>query len=232
MLEEFIANIKSGGLARNNRYTVSMTPPTLTEPNNLRKILLFCDQAQLPGVNYATVQNRSYGEFRETPYERLYDTANLSFLVDTDMHVKFLFDTWMYSIQDFKTKQFNFYNSYVTDLTITVEDVENNAKYQVVLYEAYPKAIGTVQLDYASKDVMKLNVTMQYRNWESFLLKDSVEQLDTPIDTSMYQDDFIQFQQQYAALFGDPVGSGVDNSAQDGGAVVPTDVFEITSSLG
>lgn len=210
-IDRFIANIKTNGLARLNRYKVFFVPPVNVEPNNLENILLLCDQAQLPGLNYSTVPVRTFGEFRETPYERLYDTANFSFLVDQNMYVKFMFDAWMYQIQDFETKQFNYYSNYITDIEIHVEDLEDNSKYKVVLYEAYPKTIGPVQMDYASKDIMRLNVTMQYRNWESFIMKDSVEAIDTPIDTQQYVDDFINFQNEYSTLF-NPQGT-------DGGGV-------------
>jgi len=55
-LDNFISQIKSGGLARTNRFTVQFElPPTVRKSkgsNNLRKILLFCDSAQLPGIIY------------------------------------------------------------------------------------------------------------------------------------------------------------------------------------
>lgn len=215
-IDQFIANIKGDGLARMNRYQVIFSPPMAIEQGNLENILLLCDQAQLPGVNYSTVPNRTFGEFRETPYERLYDTANFSFLVDQNMYVKFMFDSWMYQIQDFGTKQFNYYNNYITDIEIYVEDLEDNQKYKIKLYEAYPKAIGAIQMDYASKDIMRLNVTMQYRNWDSYIMKDSVEAIDTPIDTQQYVDDFVNFQNEYATLFNPQGtdGSGVTSPTE------------------
>ena len=213
-MDRFIANIKSDSLARMNRYQVIFTPPMTIEQGNLENILLLCDQAQLPGVNYSTVPNRTFGEFRETPYERLYDTATFSFLVDQNMYVKFMFDSWMYQIQDFDTKQFNYYNNYITDIEIYVDDLQDNERYKINLYEAYPKAISSIQMDYASKDIMRLNVTMQYRNWDSYIMKDSVEAIDTPIDTQQYVDDFINFQNEYATLFNpqDTDGGGVTST--------------------
>ena len=54
-----------------------------------------------------------------------------------------------------------------TKLAIQVEDLNDKPIYQIKLFECYPKNIGTVQLDYASKDVMKLTVEMQYKYWVS-----------------------------------------------------------------
>ena len=52
-LNRFISNVKQG-ISRTNRYTVEFAlPNTLTMPqDSLRKALLFCDQVQLPGMNY------------------------------------------------------------------------------------------------------------------------------------------------------------------------------------
>jgi hypothetical protein len=79
-INQFISHIKSGGLARTNRYAVMFTPPAGINPGNLQKILLFCDQIQLPGTNYSTTQNRMFGEFREVPYEKIYDLQYLNYL--------------------------------------------------------------------------------------------------------------------------------------------------------
>ena len=186
-LNEFIAQVKNVGLARTNRFSVIMNPPPSIQYSNiqnpytqqfsdLRKILLFCDQVQLPGLNFSTIQNRTFGEFREVPYEKLFGDLNLQFYVDTDLYVKSFFDAWMASIQDPVKRTFSYYNSYITDMTINVEDVEDEKRYAVTLYECYPKTIAPIQLDMANKDVMKVQVTMQYKYWipESLKVRPSV----------------------------------------------------------
>ena len=167
-LNTFISNIKQG-VSRSNRYTVEFSmPPGLKMPTpSLRKALLFCDQVQLPGMNYSTIQNRTFGEFRETPYEKLFDTVNMSFYVDKDFIVKSLFDEWMNIIQDPSSRKFNYYNNYTTDMTIDVQDTSDLTRYRLKMFECYPKTLGSVQLDYASKDVMKLSITMQYKYWRA-----------------------------------------------------------------
>ena len=128
--KDFIAEIKTKGLARTNRFTVEMTPP-LGNPSDVRKMLLFCEKASLPGVSYATTQNRTFGEVRETPYDKLYDTCQLTFHVDRHMTVKKLFDDWMHHIQDPIDRSFQWYSNYITDLTIRVQDLEDKTTYEV-----------------------------------------------------------------------------------------------------
>ena len=175
MLDQFIAGVKSG-MARTNRFKVAFSMPkcltngytTVAPDTDLRKILLFCDQVQIPGVNFSTIQSRTFGEFRDVPYEKLYDAVNLSFYIDKDLMVKSFFDSWISGIQDKYTRTFNYYNEYITDVTIEVLDMVDKSVYIIDLHEAYPKTVGSVQLDQASKDIMKLNVTMQYKYFRAF----------------------------------------------------------------
>jgi hypothetical protein len=163
MIKDFVAQVKSKGLARTNRFAVVFTPPAGVSSATLKNILLFCSNATLPGTNYATVQNRSFGEFREVPYEKLYDTCTLEFYVDTELQVKKLFDDWINVIQDPTTRTFNYYNDYISNMLIEVQDLNDKTRYQMILRECYPKSISSIQLDQGSKDVMKVQVQMMYK---------------------------------------------------------------------
>lgn len=167
-LNEFISQVKNFGMARTNRYSVILSPPQkVTSFSGLRQILLYCDQVQLPGINLATTQNRTFGEFREVPYEKLYGDIQMSFYVDTNLYVKSFFDEWFNLIQSPNSRTFQYYNDYIADMEIRVEDLQNEAVYLVNAYECYPKTVSPIQMDYAGKDVMKLQVTMQYKYWTS-----------------------------------------------------------------
>ena len=180
-LDKFIANVKSGGLARTNRFTVFFTPPSkkITTPSKKiakdNQVFLYCDQIQLPGLNFSTIQNRAFGEFREVPYEKLFGDITMSFYVDTNMKVKVIFDEWMAYIQDPTTRTFKYYNDYTCEMMIEVQDLNDNTKYKVNLFECYPKTMGAIQLDYASKDIMKLPMTMQYKYFKT----SGIQQLQT-----------------------------------------------------
>jgi len=162
LLNDFISTVKNSGMMRTSRYSV-IFPNAGTD--NL--VGLYCDQFTLPGLNINTQPCLTYGETREMPYQRLYNNINISFYVDTDMKVKKFFDDWMIQIQNPMNRTFSYYNDYTLDVTVNVEDLENNTKYSMMLHECYPKTIQDIQLDYNSKDIMKMTVTMAYRYWES-----------------------------------------------------------------
>lgn len=215
-LNDFISAIKVEGLARTNRYSVIMTPPPslvlsasndvpdsinfMSRFNDMKRILLFCDQVQIPGLNLSTIQNRSFGEFREVPYEKLFENITMNFYVDTSMNVKLFFDNWMSSIQNPTTRSFSYYETYITDIVINVEDLTDSSRYSVKLFECYPKAVSSIQMDYAGKDVMKLQVTMMYKYWQSSSMvttnSPDLEPMSMPLPDS-YFSNFIDFQNDY-----------------------------------
>jgi hypothetical protein len=167
-LRNFISTIKTEGLMRSSRYAVMMTPPkSVGSVANMRKLLLFCSEISLPGQNLITNQIRQYGEIREVPSEKTFDNISMTFYVDNNMEVKLFFDRWLDSIQNPYTRTFEYYENYITDLDIEVEDLKDRKRYSVKLSECYPKSISPISLGYETKEVMKLQVSMNYKYWRS-----------------------------------------------------------------
>lgn len=219
MLKDFISEVKRGSIARNNRYAVLFTPPARVNPGALQKVLLFCDQVQLPGVNYSTVQNRTFGEFRETPYEKLYDNLSMSFYVDNEMKVKSLFDDWIATIQNPTERTFGYYNDYISNMTIEIQDLQNKTRYEMTLWECYPKNIGSIQLDYSNKDLMKMQVTMQYKYWTATGISPLADGQKIPTSfIDKLTKNFTGFQQQLNGVIGERAGNFVTGAL--GSAVV------------
>jgi len=163
-IDKFKAAI-SGGIARTNRYEVRIPFPRDTSSEF---VSLMCDATNLPGLNIATTPSKMFGEIREVPYERMFDPIQLSFYVDAKFNIRSAFERWMHLIVNQNKRTFNYYDNYVRDVEILVYNVdEKQAPYTVTLYEAYPKTMSAVQLSADSREVMKLQVTMQYRYWKS-----------------------------------------------------------------
>lgn len=212
-LSNFIAAVKTGGLAKPSKYEVTIGKPAVISnlkyknDSEWKKMLMFCDQASLPGVNYTTTQSRTFGEFREIPYERTFDPLQLGFYCDQQMWIKGFFDEWMANIQDNYTRIFNYYKEYTVNIEIAVLDNDHKKVYGVELFECYPKTMSQIQLDYSAKDVMKLNVTMQYRYWKRVEYSRSSEAQKvssvSPVAQSSFPNIIIP-QQQQVATFGVP----------------------------
>ena len=172
-LNEFITSVKTQGMIHTNRFRVQFVLPNTLRGSkdafggDLQKVLMHCDSVTLPGMSISTQPARTYGEFREMPYERTFDNINMTFYVDRTMDSKSLFDKWINSIQDPTTRQFNYYKEYITDIEMFVLDQNDKEQYRVKLFECYPKSISSIQMDYSAKDIMKIQVSMNYRYWTS-----------------------------------------------------------------
>mgnify|MGYP006174320561 CR=1 FL=1 len=162
-LNDFTSQVKKEGLAVTNRYAVVL--PNMEGSDMSRMLLMYCASTQLPGLNNSTTPARTFGEYREMPYERLFEAVNMEFYVDRPMKVKTYFDNWMGQVIDPVTRKFNYYKNYTKDITIFVLDKQDKNIYGVTLYECYPKTINPIALTAEGKEVMKLGVTLQFRYW-------------------------------------------------------------------
>lgn len=168
MIDAFISNVKTRGLAKSNRFQVNISfPQGLT--NSYTPILtnLFCEVAGLPGYNLATEPHRMIGETREVPYEPMYEQVSLTFHMDSSFEIKDAFESWMSYIIDPVTKSHGYYFLYTSRISIIVENVNQSVPYVVTLFEAYPKSIQTIQLDNNNKDTMRFTVGLSYKYWRS-----------------------------------------------------------------
>jgi hypothetical protein len=168
-LREFISQVKNGGMAKASHYFVELNLPKCLkgeEPiaSNKEKIALFCEQTEIPGVNLDTTKVRTYGETRESVYDKVYDTFTMSFYMDNDFIVKQMFDTWIDKIYNPLTRHLNYPEQYITDkIRIFVQDTQDRDRYVVTLHEAHVKTVAPMQLNYGSRDILRLNVTFVYK---------------------------------------------------------------------
>ena len=167
MLNEFISKVKSTGLAKTNRYRVTIATPSLMTGfmNSGRLITLFCESTSLPGQVIATTEHNVMGEHREFPYMKKYDNITLSFYIDNNFEVKGFFDNWLNSVSNTQNKITSYYKDYIAP-TVLIEvlpmDSEVSA-YSITLHEAYPKGISPIQLSADSRDIAKIGVSLNYK---------------------------------------------------------------------
>lgn len=183
-LNDFIAAVKTQGLARTNRFSVNIASPIIDE--DMRTIQILCDSVSMPGISLNTTEQKVFGEVREIPIQPVYEPVTFTFYVDTNLGVKNMFEKWMNLIRDPKTRAFNYYSNYIVNAEIFVHrlDSDEEVVHKVTLYEAYPKSLNAVQLDYGSKEVMKYSVTMNYKWYET----ESTSPKETPTLDTYNQD--------------------------------------------
>ena len=111
-LNDFTSQIKKEGLAIVNRYAVVL--PNMGGSDMSRLLLMYCSAAQLPGINNSTTPARTFGEYREMPYERLFEAVQLEFYVDRPMKVKTYWDNGRTGYRSV-TRKLNYYKNYTKE---------------------------------------------------------------------------------------------------------------------
>ena len=169
VLSHFLGGDGKDGYALPSRYEVIITPPGKPDPA-AKKTSLRCESISLPGMNLtSTPDSNMYGVPAEiVDGVSFADTINMTFQSSSDLEERVLFERWQEQAWDRETWNIKYYKDYTAPIDIYVLDLQNNKKYGVRLHECYPKTIEAVPLSYANAtDIIKINVSMQYRYWET-----------------------------------------------------------------
>jgi hypothetical protein len=156
-------------LARPNKFDVSIPVPLTLIPyvNSARSLNYRCENANLPGRTFATMEQKTYGPIEKYPYLTTYNDISLTFIVDDDMEQKVFFDAWLNYINPQYNNNFRFKGDYSTVITINQYDVTNQLSYSVNLYDAYPISINQLDLDWSTDGYHKLVVDFAYTYWQN-----------------------------------------------------------------
>ena len=162
-----------GEFAKGNKYNVTIAPPSFLSTSNIPNTLrLVCETVSLPAKSLASVPHDIYGPPREMPYRETFTESALSFYLDDEFTVKYFFDTWQANIVSPTTNNVNYWDNYTSSITIdrlsneATDMLNSDSTYKIELLEAYPSAVGEVQLGHAmGSDILKLSVTFKYKRW-------------------------------------------------------------------
>ena len=154
--------------ARPNLFRVQMVKGVEVSEEILR---INCYNVQVPGLSMATT-NKDQG-YRSVAYQKIYDDITLSFYCSESMaELKYL-QGWMDSIVSPETNHVQYYDNYKGQLIITnltsqenddAEDDSNFKSLTTLVYEAFPKQISPIQLDYGTTNqVLSVQATFTYR---------------------------------------------------------------------
>ena len=186
VINDIISSFHSkDGYAQPNRYEVLIFPPT--EParggENLsrgdvskisstdkREISLRCESITLPGRNLSSTPDTNiHGPLREIVNNVNYDdSVKMVFQASSDLRERVFFEKWQYTAFNPKTWNVGYYNDYVGSVFIYLLDKQDQRRYGLKLWEAFPKSIALTDLSYAgNNEIIKLTVDMNFRYWST-----------------------------------------------------------------
>lgn len=171
-ISEFIANAKRHAFAKPNLYEmIFMLPIGLQNQSNDRidsstRLLLSCEQTELPGRLLASTEDVIHGPTFKNPYQSIMDDIVCTFRMHEDMLERRLFQSWHYLIQNPVTHTFKFQDDYTSNIEIRQYDQNGNFTYGVTLFKAWPSVISPTQLDHNTENtILRQNVSITYQKW-------------------------------------------------------------------
>ena len=191
VLNDILAGFRdNNGYAQPNKYEVLIFPPAklgggqnqnvfggMERQSDLRKISLRAQNVTLPGRNLSTTQESNiYGPDREIVEGVTYaDDISMSFQASSGLDERVFFENWQRQAFNEKTWNIGYYLDYIGHVEMYVLDKQDQRRYGIKLWEAFPKTIGANELAYDSNDqIMLLPVSFTFRYWTS------LDQIENP----------------------------------------------------
>lgn len=190
--QEFLSHFRKG-IMRPNRYHVEFNLPrgVVTELNGfvhsqvgaaaLRarqlamnatgSINIKCHTAMFPQRSLATSERLQNSSPFRTPYSANYDPVTFSFYADGDGDTRRYLDLWQNTVINVRSNTLNFYNEFVSDIKMWHVNETGQRTYGVHLIEAYPLAVGALDISFANmNNTQNIVGSFAYRRWEAMNL--------------------------------------------------------------
>ena len=167
-LNNFIANIETQGVARQNKYRVEISGPANQGLDTEAAALdLRCESITFPGTNVRSVPDTlRYGPAREQGQGMTYGPFTATFICSPDLREKIYFEWWQQRIINHLTWEAKYYDDYKGELRIIQLDDQNRDTYDILVTEAYPKTISPQDVSWSSNDSYQtVAIEFTYRYW-------------------------------------------------------------------
>jgi len=172
--------------ARPNLFQVVVTHPdySLGDSNRVR---FNCHSASIPGIQLATTDKDI--AYRSIVYQKIYEDITLSFYCREDMKELEYFQKWIQNIISATSTRVEYVDKYKSD-NITITQLGKNGKNTTTtkLYDAYPKKIDAISLDYNStSSLISVSVTITYRYYTQDFHEDKkIDEVASETSGGMY----------------------------------------------
>jgi hypothetical protein len=142
-LPRFPAGISVGGM---DSDTVTYLVKTTSLPENTK------DEGIIPwqGMDFKYASKSTFTDF------------TVNFNVDRKAKIRVLYENWMDLIHNPVTNEFSPIDVYMVDQRVQLLDYDGSPTVTYTLFNAWPKTLGPIELDYAGTEVAMFDVTFTY----------------------------------------------------------------------
>lgn len=136
----------------------------------------------VPGKSIGTIDNKRFGPVWKVANDLIMDTVSMTFMLSEDWREHKFFEGWIAGIMGYVGKgtgstsdhtggvrqlyTLSYYKDYIGTVNIIPLDRQGGSVTTITLYEAYPTALGPVELTWGdSGEVASFTVTWSFRDW-------------------------------------------------------------------
>ena len=173
-ISKFMSKVDAlGGIARKNRFTVEIIPPTtLVSVVDASSIDFLAKSVSFPAKTFGTTTYRSTGKFGlDVPYEIAFEPVSLTILNTNNHAARKFWDSWFEHIQSMNSYNMQYYKKFIGTVKIShySEDAQiadpAQANFQVTLHEAWPKVMSAIEMGWEDSELGDFQVDIAYSWW-------------------------------------------------------------------
>ena len=171
-INTFLGTLAKDGIAHASGYSIFFTGTREGgqgfSREDMQKINSRLESVMLPGQSIGSNPVKLQALDREIPYGRIYEgDVKIIMLDDSRLGIRSMFETWQDTMIDPITFQLSYYDSYVVDMYIFVNNNNENpdAGYGLKLFDVFPKTINSNELTASSEELIKTDVDLSFRKW-------------------------------------------------------------------
>lgn len=188
-INNFISNINANGAMRNNKFLVRIPAPNGFSGQQIlnetgKYLELWCESANLPSamLGSQSVRRYGYGHEEKRPTTIQMNDINFSFISDGRAAIWTFFQQWIRLIYNYdlssglikpngvstnmSAMDLSYKTDYAVDVELFVFSETGQQLLSVILREAYPLALGDIQLNWGdTNSIAKIPVSFTFFDW-------------------------------------------------------------------
>jgi hypothetical protein len=159
-IQDFKSTIQQeNNLSKSNRFELSISKSGLN-------VSFLCESCSLPGRQINTNEFFTWNKQQKNVYGYMNDDVTLTFHLTNAYSLKRYIEDWINEIIDINRYRAGYYDDYVRDITISQLDHKDKPIYTVVLFDAHPITMNSIELSNASDNATnKITTVFYYRNY-------------------------------------------------------------------
>jgi hypothetical protein len=132
------------------------------------QLTLQCESVPLPGMTLTDVEHSiGASTMKKIPTQKTFaNEITLVFRISPSMAERNVFEHWMNQIFDPTLNILNFYKNYIDDMSVQLQDDNDDIIYHCVFEGVYPNEVSPIELS-ASGEYLKQSVKFSYYKWKS-----------------------------------------------------------------